>query len=504
MKPQPGRPSLPTPALIVLAGADAAQVAALMTALTAALQQAPPTHAPERAQDAGGLPPFRLRALPHLPPGAPLPPDAAAHLAGARQALLVCSPAGPAQAAQEQRLRETLAGLNIPYAIVPPPPHGLERALSALRASLRQPTAGPRWRWICPDCDDGECESHAIEATGLKVHAAAQPTSEPTSELTTQLTTRPPARGIPHARTGSPPTSAEAAQAHPAMAGASAGVDPAHGADRADPADGAPADMAGEPPAHPADAGRPFTILHRDEDWLAIHKPAGWLVHRTGLDAHEPRIVLQALRDQIGQPVYPVHRLDKGTSGVLVLALTPDAARTWADRFAGRVLAKRYLALVRGWPPAAFTVNHALRPDDAPRDTPAQEAVTVFTRLARLQIDEPLGGWPSVRAALVEARPLTGRRHQIRRHLKHAAHPVIGDATHGKGAINRWWARHLGLQRLWLHAWSLQPQEDPGTDADSGLPAVCSPLQAAFNADWHAVLALPQWHWDEGGQRVLR
>lgn len=255
-------------------------------------------------------------------------------------------------------------------------------------------------------------------------------------------------------------------------------------------------------------AGAPFTILHRAQDWLAIHKPAGWLVHRTALDAHEPRIVLQALRDQIGQPVYPVHRLDKGTSGVLVLALTPQAARLWTDRFASRLLAKRYLALVRGWPPEAFTVDHPLRPDDAPKDAPAQEAVTTFTRLATLQIDEPLAGWPSVRAALVEACPLTGRRHQIRRHLKRAAHPVIGDATHGKGTINRWWAQRLGLQRLWLHARSLQAElqggQDAGAGAGAGLPVVCSPLQAAFNADWQTVLALPQWRWDDGAAQALR
>lgn len=350
-----------------------------------------------------GLPPVRVARLTdvsHLVPGI------------GRYAVLVASePHDAAAATEEARWRERLSAAGVPYAVVPPLPQGMEAALSAVRAGLRQPPAGPRWRWICPDCDDGDCESGSAHRTG---------------------------------QTGP------------------------HG-----------------------DA--PFPVLHRAADWLAIHKPAGWLVHRTGLDAHEPRVVLQALREQLGRPVYPVHRLDKGTSGVLVMALSREAAGDWAPRFAGRSLDKRYIALVRGWPPASFTVDHPLRPDDAPPDAPAQDAVTRFTRLATLQIDAPLAGWPTVRAALVEARPLTGRRHQIRRHLKHASHPVIGDATHGKGQHNRWWAQHLGIGRLWLHARSLREE------AGWLLPVLDSPLDAPFNADWARLLRLPQWRWDEAG-----
>lgn len=197
-------------------------------------------------------------------------------------------------------------------------------------------------------------------------------------------------------------------------------------------------------------------LIWRDEHLVAVHKPAGWLVHRTGLDAGETRFVLQALRDQLGQLVYPVHRLDKGTCGVLLMALHPDAARRLAQAFEQHTVHKRYLALVRGWAPERVEVNHALRPDDAPPDTPTQEALTHFERLGRLE-------WPAAadarhattRASLVAAMPRTGRRHQIRRHLKHLAHPIIGDATHGKGPLNRWWAGQLGHQRLWLHAQAL-------------------------------------------------
>lgn len=197
----------------------------------------------------------------------------------------------------------------------------------------------------------------------------------------------------------------------------------------------------------------PLHILHQDEHLVAVYKPAGWLVHRTGLDAGETRFVVQTLRDQIGQRVHPAHRLDKGTCGVLVLALHADAARALAQAFETQAVHKRYLALVRGWPPAAVTVDHALKPDDAPADAPVQDARTRFRTVA-------CSDWPqaydpafaSTRVALVEAQPLTGRRHQIRRHLKHLAHPIIGDATHGKGPLNRWWAQRLGQQRLWLHA----------------------------------------------------
>jgi tRNA pseudouridine65 synthase len=111
-----------------------------------------------------------------------------------------------------------------------------------------------------------------------------------------------------------------------------------------------------------------LTVLWRDERLVAVHKPAGWLVHRTGLDAHETRFVVQTLRDQLGQRVYPVHRLDKGTSGVLLMALDGEAARLMAQAFEAREVDKRYVAFVRGWLPDVVQVDHPLKPDDAPAD----------------------------------------------------------------------------------------------------------------------------------------
>ncbi len=215
------------------------------------------------------------------------------------------------------------------------------------------------------------------------------------------------------------------------------------------------------------------SLLLRSDEFIANLKSSSWLVHRSPLDPHETRIVVQAVRNQIGQHVYPVHRLDKGTCGVLLLALNPDAARSLTQSFATQQVRKRYLAFVRGWPPETAFVDHALKPDDAPADAAAQSAQTRFTRLACFEIpDSHDGRFPTSRVALVAAEPLTGRRHQIRRHVKHMAHPIIGDATHGKGPLNRWWAARLGLQRLWLHSQSLtfpHPETGEAVTVESGL-----------------------------------
>ncbi|MGY0194220.1 pseudouridine synthase [Leptothrix sp. BB-4] len=251
-------------------------------------------------------------------------------------------------------------------------------------------------------------------------------------------------------------------------------------------------------------SGTDLPILWRDEHLVAVHKPAGWLVHRTGLDAGETRFVVQTLRGQLGgRHVHPVHRLDKGTCGVLLLALHAEAARAMSALIAGHRIRKRYLALVRGWAPAAVEVDHPLRPDDAPPDAPAQPALTRFRQLAAFTRDEAFDPrHAATRSALVEALPVTGRRHQIRRHLKHLAHPILGDATHGKGPLNRWWAERIGLQRLWLHAQSLafehpltgQPvQVDSGLQWDGTAFVSTRPEQVAALADWLGLTG-PQRH----------
>ncbi len=197
-------------------------------------------------------------------------------------------------------------------------------------------------------------------------------------------------------------------------------------------------------------------ILFRDDHLAVIDKPSGLLVHRTDLDRHETRFAVQILRDQLGRHVHTVHRIDRGTSGVLLFGLDAASARALAAQFEARTVAKRYLAVVRGWPAAAGEIDRALsRQRDAYERPPAvqggpQPALTRYRTLATAEFPVAVDRYPSSRYALVELEPLTGRRHQLRRHLKHLAHPVIGDATHGKGVHNRFFAARFGSRRLLL------------------------------------------------------
>ncbi len=198
-------------------------------------------------------------------------------------------------------------------------------------------------------------------------------------------------------------------------------------------------------------------ILYRDEHLIAIHKPAGLLVHRTVLDRHETRFAVQILRDQIGQYVHPVHRLDRGTSGVLLFALDRDIGRELGKQFETQQIDKTYLAVVRGHSAEAGVIDHPLTRqfDDYEFRSPdtigeAQSAVTRYRRLAVAELAHRVDLYPTSRYALLELKPETGRRHQIRRHLKHIAHPIIGDATYGKGRHNRLFQELFGCHRLLL------------------------------------------------------
>lgn len=198
-------------------------------------------------------------------------------------------------------------------------------------------------------------------------------------------------------------------------------------------------------------------ILYRDEYLVAAHKPAGLLVHRSELDRHETRFAVQLLRDQIGRRVWAAHRLDKGTSGVLIFALDAQIASRLGKQFEAGQVDKTYLAVVRGHPPESGEIDHPLtRQRDAYEpagdrvSTEAQPALTRYRRLATAELPYRVDRYPTSRYALLEIEPLTGRRHQIRRHLKHIAHPIIGDATYGKGGHNRLFGELFGSRRLLL------------------------------------------------------
>ena len=222
-------------------------------------------------------------------------------------------------------------------------------------------------------------------------------------------------------------------------------------------------------------------ILYLDEHLVIINKPSGLLVHRSEIDRHETRFTLQLLRDQLGQRVYPVHRLDKPTSGALAFALSQEAASAIADLWRQRQVEKKYLAIVRGWMPEFIHLDKPMAP---PVDKYAkhekvreeQEAITDFRCLATVEIPVEIDKYPQSRYSLVEAMPHTGRKHQIRRHLKHLAHPIIGDARYGKGRHSRYFRDQLNAPRLLLHASELTVPH-PYLQQDIH---VCAPLDDIF------------------------
>jgi len=196
-------------------------------------------------------------------------------------------------------------------------------------------------------------------------------------------------------------------------------------------------------------------ILYRDDDVVAVHKPPGLMVHRSELDRRETRVAVQLLRSQLGRRVFPAHRLDRGTSGVLLFAFDSRTAARLGQAFESRAIEKRYLAVVRGWPEPTGSIEHPLRrladgKDVPDAHAPRQDARTDYRRLACGEVPIPSRHHDTTRVALLEVSPHTGRQHQIRRHLKHISHPVLGDATYGKGPLNRAFARLFGTGQLLL------------------------------------------------------
>jgi tRNA pseudouridine65 synthase len=225
-------------------------------------------------------------------------------------------------------------------------------------------------------------------------------------------------------------------------------------------------------------------IIYRDEYLVAINKPGGLLVHRSEIDRHETRFAVQILRDQLGQIVHPVHRLDKPTSGVLIFALSAEVARQLGESFARHTMSKTYLALVRGHSPESGLIDHPLVEEQdkytdkkARSNKPAQDAVTEFNTLAKIEFPFSIDKYPCTRYSLVECNPKTGRKHQLRRHLKHISHPIIGDAKHGKGNHNRFFLEKFGCGGLMLAATRMQLTH-PVTGNTLSLIA---PLPASFS-----------------------
>jgi len=193
---------------------------------------------------------------------------------------------------------------------------------------------------------------------------------------------------------------------------------------------------------------RVLEILYQDKYMVAINKPNGLLVHRSSIANDAKEFVLQLLRDQIGQFVYPIHRLDRKTSGVLLFGLDKETTRLLQQEIKNKQTIKEYHAIVRGYFPKEIKVDYALTNDKGK----LQEAITKFERLQTTEIEVPLGKHLTSRYSLIAAFPKTGRMHQIRKHCNHLRHPIVGDRPHGCNKQNRLFKERWAMKTMLLHA----------------------------------------------------
>jgi tRNA pseudouridine65 synthase len=223
-------------------------------------------------------------------------------------------------------------------------------------------------------------------------------------------------------------------------------------------------------------------ILYQDDAMIAVNKPAGMAVHRSKMVGNADTFVIDVLREQVGGTVYLAHRLDRATSGVLLIARSSEVAAALGEQFMSRDVHKQYLAVVRGWPePTEGIVDYAL---PGARETgPRRDARTAYRRLATVEVPIALGRYPQQRYALVLAEPETGRFRQIRKHMAHLHHPVIGDCQHGRSDHNRLYKQYFSCHRMLLHAWRLHlhhPQDGRPMTLEAPLDPAYQSLLARF------------------------
>jgi tRNA pseudouridine65 synthase len=194
-------------------------------------------------------------------------------------------------------------------------------------------------------------------------------------------------------------------------------------------------------------------IVFEDAHYIAINKPNGLLVHRSKLAAYEKEFAMQKLRDQIGQHVFPVHRLDRATSGLLLFAKDAEAAKRMSQLFIEQQIEKQYWTVVRGYTEESGEIDAPILDENKQE---AQQALTFYQRLATVELPIPISRYPAARYSLVEVYPKTGRRHQIRRHFAKIRHYIVGDKRHGDCKHNKLFKEHFESETMLLHARSLR------------------------------------------------
>lgn len=222
-------------------------------------------------------------------------------------------------------------------------------------------------------------------------------------------------------------------------------------------------------------SSEPLSILYQSADLIAINKPHGLLVHRSPIASDASEFAVQLLRDQLGQRVYPVHRLDRKTGGVLLFALSETMNSIMQQRFAEGAIEKTYLAIVRGYTLDEQVIDYPLRRDDNP--DVYQDAVTRLRTVQRTEIPLAFGKHATSRYSLIELTPTTGRMHQLRKHMAHIMHPIIGDRPHGCNKQNKLFLNRFNMNTMLLHAHQLQFR-DPVT---SELVTITAPFQSEFS-----------------------
>ncbi|MFD2999012.1 pseudouridine synthase [Pontibacter toksunensis] len=238
-------------------------------------------------------------------------------------------------------------------------------------------------------------------------------------------------------------------------------------------------------------------IVYEDAHYVGINKPNGLLVHRTRIAEENKEFALQLLRDQLGYHLFTVHRLDRGTSGVLLFAKSPEAATPIVKAFEERLPDKLYYAIVRGYTAEAGTIDSPIQPDKDHKHKAAQDAVTHYSRLATVELQIPVGPYQTSRYSLIEIKPETGRMHQIRKHCAHIRHYIVGDKRHGDWRHNKMFVEHFESSSLLLHAAQLRfvhPFTGEPVNIKAQLPLNIRRLCQQFN--WTSVMAsqeaLPQ------------
>src|ERR1700754_3052628 len=229
---------------------------------------------------------------------------------------------------------------------------------------------------------------------------------------------------------------------------------------------------------------RMLESLHQDDDIVAVNKPANLAVHRSKFVGPHDALLIHLLREQGEGRLQLAHRLDRATSGVLLVGRSQEVAAQLGEQFMGRSVRKRYIAVVRGWPePEEGTVDCLL---PGSRDTgPRREASTDYRRLGTVEVDIPLGRYEKQRYAFVAAEPRTGRFRQIRKHFAHIHHPIVGDSQHGRGDHNRLFKQHFASHRMLLHAAALSfehPTDGRALTIEAGLDETWLRLLGRF--DW--------------------